>query len=127
MQPTFLFATTFEGRCDTDLSAHATASRGEGLGPRSPASPFNRLTMTITTRYAALVLRCLHDTTAMHTQGAHSAELVLGKVSLSFRNHECPSGNVTTTTLDLNHSASELDRPSASVIFSSFAQIIIAT
>ena len=127
MQPTLLFATPFEGRCDTDLSAHATASRREGLGPRSPASPFNRVTMTITTRNAALVLRCLHSTIAMHTQGAHSTALVCGRVSLSFRNQECPSGNVTTTTLDLNHSASELDIPSASVIFSSFAQIIMAT
>ena len=105
----------------------AYSSRWEGLGPRTPASPFNHLTMTITTRYAALVLRCLHDTTAMHTQGAHSAALVFGTVSLSLRNHACPSGNVTTTTLVLNHSASELDRPSASVILSSFAQMIIAT
>ncbi len=69
----------------------------------------------------------MHDTIAMQTQGAHSTALVTGKVSLSFKNHECPAGKVTTTMLDLNHSASELDKPSASVIFSSFAQMIMAT
>ena len=116
------------GRGDADRtkwSGHVTKGRTR---TQNPSESLQTCDSNTTKRYMHCWWygACMTRVHCVH-RGTHTATPISSEISLSFMYHVCPGGNLTTTTLDAIHSASAMDRPSATVIFNSFAQTIIAT